>query len=368
LVGALCALVALAASAHGEWPMHRGNPQLNGRSEMPAPTEPKVAWTVNAGKPVKGAAAIAGKRVFFGDDDGGVHALDLATGKELWTFKTGSSIEATPLVLNGTVYIGSSDAFEYALSAEDGKLKWKYETGDKVLGGANWAKSPKGDATWILIGSYDTNLHCVDAATGKVVWQAQTDNYINGSPAVTKTGLIAFGGCDSNIHIVQLSDGKEYKQVETDAYIASSVAVDGTMGYVGNYGNQVFAFDFTTGQVKWRYRDRNFPYFSSAAVADDKILIGGRDKRLHCLKKDTGDEAWSFQTKGQVDSSPVICGDAVVVGSQDGRVYCVNLADGKERWSYEVGGAVTASPAVSDGLIVIGAEDGTVIALGELKK
>jgi outer membrane protein assembly factor BamB len=123
-----------------------------------------------------------------------------------------------------------------------------------------------------------------------------------------------------------------------------------------------------SGEVKWRYRDRNFPYFASAAVTEDRVIIGGRDKRLHCIKRDSGEAAWIFQTRGQVDSSPVICRDAVVVGSQDGRLYCLNLADGKERWAYEMGAPVTASPAVSDGLIVIGAEDGTVLALGDLKK
>jgi outer membrane protein assembly factor BamB len=269
-------------------------------------------------------------------------------------------------VLNGIVYIGSSDAFFYALNAKDGKLVWKYETGDKILGGANHVKNPAGDGEWVIFGSYDNNLHCVDAATGKVIWKAETDNYINGSPALTEGGQVLFGGCDAQIHVIQLSDGKELRQIESEAYIASSVAVMGNMGYVGNYANIVMAIDATTGEVKWKYRDRNFPYFASAALTEDFVVIGCRDKRLHCLKRATGEAAWVFQTRGQVDSSPVICGDAIVVGSQDGRVYCVGLADGQQRWDYELGAPVTASPAASDGVIVIGSEDGTVVALGTL--
>ena len=213
--------------------MSRGGPQMQGRTAMPAPAKADLAWTFNAGKPVKAAAAIAGGRVFFGDDDGIIHALDLLTGKQLWTFKTEGSIEATPLVLKDTVYIGSSDANLYALEAATGKLRWKYETGDKVLGGANHAKNPKGDGEWLLVGSYDTNLHCVDAETGKAVWTHSTDNYINGSPALLPTGEIVFGGCDSYIHVLQLADGKEVRQIESDAYIASTVAVMDGLGYVG---------------------------------------------------------------------------------------------------------------------------------------
>lgn len=362
----LTLLLAGPLAARAEWPMHRGGPQLQGRTAMPAPAEPKVAWTFNAGKPVKGGAAIAGRRVFFGDDLGIVHALDLATGHELWTFKTEGPIEATPLVLGDTVYLGSSDDFLYALHAADGQLRWKYETGDKILGGANHVKAPAGGGEWILIGSYDTSLHCVDAATGQAVWKAETDNYINGSPALTEAGQVIFGGCDAMIHVISLADGKELRQIDSEAYIASSVAVWGNLGYVGNYGNQVLAFDAPAGEIKWKYRDRNFPWFASAALTEERVVIGGRDKRLHCLNRATGESLWVFQTRGHVDSSPVICGDAVVVGSEDGRLYCVSLADGAQRWAYEVGAAVTASPAVSDGLIVVGAEDGTVIALGTL--
>jgi len=358
----LCALITFAASAFADWPMHRGNPQLTGIAESAAPTKPELAWTFNAGKPVKAAAAIAQGRVFFGDDAGTIHALDLASGKESWTFKTEGPIEGTPLVLDGTVFLGSSDANLYALNAADGKLKWKYATGDKILGGANHAKAPNSEGTWLLVGSYDSNLHCIDAATGKAVWTHPTDNYINGTPALLPSGEVLFGGCDSYIHVLALTDGKELRQIESEAYIASSVAVRDGVGYVGNYGNLVIAFDPKSGGVKWKYRDRNFPYFSSAALTADRVIIGGRDKRLHAIDRTTGKAVWTFQTRGQVDSSPVVMGDTVVVGSQDGRLYCVNVADGQERWAYEAGAPLTASPAVAAGFIVIGAEDGNVYA------
>jgi len=149
------------------------------------------------------------------------------------------------------------------------------------------------------------------------------------------------------------------------ADIAGSAAVDGTMGYVGHYGNEVLAFSPSEGSITWKYRDRNFAYFSSPALTDTQVLIGGRDKRLHCIDRAKGTGVWTFQTRGQVDSSPVICGDAVIVGSEDGRLYCVNLADGKERWAYEIGAPITASPAAADGRIVIGAEDGALYCLGQ---
>jgi len=359
-----CAIVLQAGAA--DWAMHRGDPQLRGRADMAAPEKPDALWTFKAPKPIKAGAAIANEKVFVGDDSGVVHALELATGKELWTFKTEGSIEATPLVLEGVIYLGSSDGRVYAIDAASGKEKWRYETPDKVLGSVNYAKNPEGTGTWLVFGSYDMFLHVVDAATGKLVFTIETENYINGTPAISPDGEVVFGGCDAYVRIVSLKERKEVRKSESEAYIAGSVALDGGMGYVGNYGNQVLGVSIKDGAVKWRYRDRSFPYFSSPALTPKHAIIGGRDKRLHCIDRETGAGVWTFQTRGQVDSSPVLCGDAIVVGSEDGRLYCVNMGDGKERWAYEAGAPITASPAASRGVIVVGAEDGTVHALGKL--
>jgi eukaryotic-like serine/threonine-protein kinase len=365
IVGAFA--LTLGASA-ADWPMHRGDPQLQGRTEMAAPAKPEAFWTFKAPKPIKAGAAISQGRVFVGDDGGVMHAIDLATGNELWNFKTEGSIEATPLVLDGIIYIGSSDGRVYAIDAANGAEKWRYETADKVLGSVNYAKNPDGSGMWLVFGSYDMLLHVLDATTAKEVFNVETENYINGTPAISRDGEVVFGGCDAYVRVVSLKERKEMRKSESEAYIAGSVALDGTTGYVGNYGNQVLAISIKDGAVLWRYRDRNFPYFSSPALTKNYAIIGGRDKRLHCIDREKGTGVWTFQARGQIDSSPVLCGDAVIVGSEDGRLYCVNVADGKQRWAYEAGAPITASPAAASGLIVIGAEDGTVHAIGKLAK
>jgi outer membrane protein assembly factor BamB len=351
--------------AGADWPMHRGGPQLQGRAAMPAPQKPVLKWSFKATKAIKAPAAIAKGRVFVGDDAGVIHALGLETGKALWSVATEGSIEAAPLVLDGVVYIGSSDGRLYAIDAASGAVKWKYETDDKILGGATYVRNPDGEGWWILVGGYDMLLHCIDAATGERLWTIETENYINGTPGLTSSGEVVFGGCDAFIHVVSIGERKEVRKFESGAYIAGSAAFDGGLGYVGHYGNEVLAFKPGDGAILWRYRDRAFPYYSSPALSETHLFIGGRDKRLHCIDREKGTAVWVFQTRGQVDSSPVILGDAVVVGSADGRLYCVNIADGKERWAYEIGASITASPAVGGGLIVIGAEDGVLYAIGE---
>ena len=342
------------------WPMHRGGSQLQGLVKDTIGEKPKLAWIYDTGDSIKSSAAIEKGLIYIGSDSGKVHALDLNSGLEIWSFATGGQVEATPCVVSGTVFVGSSDKFFYALDSNTGELKWKYQTEDKILGGANWVLNPEGNGHWILFGSYDGSLYCVDAETGQAIWKHKTEYYINGTPAITQGGEVVFGGCDSYIYILRLSDGTELRKIDSGAYIASSIAVLDGQGYVGHYNNEVLAFDLESAEILWTYSNNSFPYFSSAAVTSDRVVIGSRDKRLHCINRLTGEGLWRLQAQGSIDSSPIVCGNLIIFGSSDGRLYSANLSNGEIVWSYDIGAPVTASPAFADDKIVIGAEDGSV--------
>ena len=113
---------------------------------------------------------------------------------------------------------------------------------------------------------------------------------------------------------------------------------------------------------------KSFPYFSSPAVTETLVFIGGRDKGMHAIDRMTGKQVWRFSARGRVDSSPVVAGDKVVFGSMDGKLYVLTLADGKELVSYEIGEPISSTPAVLPGKIIVGCEDGKVYAFSTEKQ
>lgn len=363
-IGTIIGILGLGVfgSSGGDWPMARGAPDLRGLAGGRLADVPQLLWTFRTTNAIKSSAAIAGGRVFIGSDDGHLYALDAATGRKLWAFRTGEAIEATPLVLDGAVYFGDSAGELRALDAVSGAQKWSYKTEDKILGGANWFRSTNG-ADRIVVGSYDFKVHCVDAASGKAVWTFETSNYVNGTPAVAG-GRIIFGGCDGKLHALDSESGRQIAEIEAGAYVAGSPALAGSRAFAGHFGEEVVCVEVATSNIAWRTRQSGSPFFSSPAVTEKLVVIGGRDNRLHAYERETGKPAWAFATRGDVDGSPVVSGDQVVVGCADGRLYIVNLADGKQLWSYDAGKELTSSPAVANGMIVIGSEDGSVYAFG----
>ena len=141
--------------------------------------------------------------------------------------------------------------------------------------------------------------------------------------------------------------------------------IDG-VAYYGTFANNVIAVDLKSQETLWRYEHpiRHFPFYSSAAVAHGKVIVGGRDKMVHAIDQKTGESVWTFSTGARVESSPVIAGARVYIGSSDGRFYVLDLASGEKVWAFEAGAPFVASPALASGRIVIGTQDGILYCFG----
>lgn len=350
------------------WPIFRGDRALRGVAPGELADELALRWTFDAGASIASSPVVGNGRAYFGADDGSVYAVDLATGEEAWSFATEDVVEAPPLLHDGAVFVGSADFHMYAIEADTGALRWKQETGDQVLGGASWIDTPdgvEGAPTAVIVGCYDNRLYCFDARSGARRWTYETENYVNGTPVVDGDRII-FGGCDANVHLLSAS-GEPIQKIPLcgECHIPGSVAYDDGAVYFGHHGNEVVCVDLATGDLRWRYGHPRHPFYSSPAVTDDRVIFGGRDKQLHCVRRDDGTPLWTVKARRKIDASPVVCGDKVVFGSVDGTLATVRLADGAAVWSYDVGQSLFSSPAVADGIVLVGCNDGRLYAFGE---
>jgi len=124
----------------------------------------------------------------------------------------------------------------------------------------------------------------------------------------------------------------------------------------------LFALDKETGATLWV--NPAVKGFSSPAVFDGTILVGGSDGRLYRIDAITGAERWNVTLLAQTDfsgitSSPKASFDNVYVGTfnefgGDGEVLSIWVSNGTVAWRHTTGSIHFSSPSVADGVLFVG--------------
>jgi len=336
------------------------------------PNDPQTLWHLKTSEGMVSCAGVVGGQVYLPCLNGQLLSVDRLTGKQQWSYRSIEStnpndfapgFKAAPTVSVDTVYVGDEEGNLHAVDRRNGKLKWKFTTGNEIAGSVALVGEN------IIFGSHDSFLYCLKATDHSVVWKFQTENFVNCSTAI-EGNYTFIAGCDTKVRVIDIREGKQVYEVPLGegAYLIASPAVIGNMLYVGTHDGRVVGVDWKEQRVVWTFIDEAHPleYRSSAAVTDKFVILGGFDKKLHCLDRATGKEVWNYQTRGHVESSPAVVGERVFFGSGDGNVYAVTLNEGKKVWQFRAGRSITASPAVGEKCLVIGTDgpDGTVYCFG----
>lgn len=340
-----------------DWRVFRGNVEQTGVSHAALPDKLELLWQFATKDSIEGAPAIADGVVYVGSFDEYLYALDLVGGKEKWKYKAGP-IKASPAVRDSVVCVGNADGIFHCVDAAKGEKRWTFETDGEITSGANFA------GELILFGSHDETLYCL-TKDGKKKWTFQTQGPVYGSPTLA-SGKTFVAGCDSKLHVLDIATGKEERSVDLGGQTGATGAVAGDHFYVGTMTNQFDAIDWKKGSLVWNFQaeQRPQPFYSSAAVTDQLVLAGSRDRRLYALERKTGKEVWSFATGGKVDASPVVAGKRVYAPSLDGNLYVLDLANGKQLDKIKLDSSILGSPALAAGRLILGTTKGTVYCFG----
>lgn len=363
-----------------DWPQFRRDPALTGAAPEGPGASLDLRWTVPLGFSVEGSPAIAGGFVYATALPGLLVKLDLEDGAERWRYRPGASPDAperqesagtpadfeddrfgesSPAVAGGLVFVGDLLGVFHAVDAETGTPRWTFATGAEIKA------SPVVIGDLVFIGSYDERFYALDRETGELRWSAATEGPVHGTPA-RQGDRVWITGCDAVLRGLRISDGAEVARFDSGAYTAASPALGGGALFYGTFDNEVLSVEADTGTLRWRYRhpERSFPFYASAALAGDLVVVAGRDKMVHALDRQTGEARWTFRAGARFDSSPAVAEGLVYAGNADGRLHVLDLETGEKRGEFHAGAPIMSSPALSGDRIVFGTQDGALFALG----
>jgi len=210
-------------------------------------------WRHEAGAPVfSGVARVGADTLAFGTMDGSVVLLDRRTRREIRRGHTGGGVVTTPLVAGDRLIVGSRDYQLYGFNLADGTVAWKFSYW------FSWIESTPvlRDGT-VYIGASDySRVTALDPATGRARWSAEVHGMNWGSPLVT-----------------------------ADRVFTGTVAQN-LPGTVIAHTGGLLALDRATGAVLWRLvapaaSTGGFGgYAGSLALAGDRVIAAGFDGNL----------------------------------------------------------------------------------------
>ena len=234
----------------------------------------EVRWSKTIG-PSESSPLLVGNRLYVGDWQGHLWALDARTGKTIWRYRTGGPIKGAAAFANGRIYVGSYDGHVYCLGRRGG-LVWKAKGQSRFYGNSRFYSTPALAFGRVYIGSTDGKVYSYGAATGKLIWAHATGGYVYSSPAAWN-GLV----------------------------------------FAGSYSKRFFAFDAATGDVRWAF-SANGQISGSPTVIGAVVYFATLEGRTYALAARTGKQLWSYPDG---EYTPVVAepGRLFLVGSY--RVY-----------------------------------------------
>ncbi len=320
-------------------------------------------WTFSAGRGVYGEALATEDAVYFVCDNGYLFKLDRTTGKEVWRYDLGDerssripphpfvpnsgdfdwdSHAPKPVLADGVIYVGSGDGGMNAIDQASGKRVWRFQAEGKIRAGAMV------DGSRVYFASMEHSAYALDRKSGSQIWRIETQGRVTAAPVMIGDTLVISVAAGLIAGVDPATGKSHWLLYPWMSAVDSSAAPDeGTRFFIGSSDMRRISYmDAKDGSVLWRTDVFGWPWatpevagnrvFVSAAGADPYFAGVGAAVpyplrhlgSLTALDRKSGKIIWRWQMpdwpgawlEGFV-ASPAADGETVVVGGVDGTLY-----------------------------------------------
>lgn len=339
-------------------------------------------WSTNLGKGekrigVRQGPVVADGRVYAAAITGGVHALDLQTGKTVWTYEPAKvkkqpklRLSGGPGVGEGLVVIGTLDGQVIALDANDGTEKWRAKVPGEVI------SAPAVGQGIVFVRSNDGRVTAFDAGNGTQKWfnprELPALTVRGNAPVVAGPGVLFIGNDDGSVAALAMQDGRTVwdqmvangegrTELERMSDVDGAPVLEGNTLFVSSFKNQTMAIEGPTGRPLWA---RDHGGAGGLALTSGNVFVTDNKGGVFGLDKASGTAMWSQTGLARRSlTGPVVQGDYVVVGDYKGYLHWLRTDNGEFAGRAKSGGdALLAQPVVADGILLVQNVDGKLTA------
>jgi polyvinyl alcohol dehydrogenase (cytochrome) len=347
----------------------------------------KELWTFK-GPSTTCTPAVVDGTVYLTGWDGKVYALKLDDGMQVWTATLPDLIDSSPAVTATQVFVSDDNGGMHAIDRATGKLQWSQavdphaethlwsspvyipDAGLVVVGVASGEEQVAGMTAPTFRGS----VVALEAATGKQRWRFETASAASGSgPGIAVWGTAAV---DTKRKAVYIGTGNNYAAP------------------VGEYADSMLAISYETGKLLWFKQftandiftiyapmGPDFDIGSSANLfsvdGKDYLGIGIKNGIYYALERDTGTVKWmtmisAGSSLGGVISASAYANGMIFVASNEGMAgptatVALDAKDGHIVWRHSAPKVTYGGVAHANGVVYLATTAGSIFALDGAK-
>jgi outer membrane protein assembly factor BamB len=128
---------------------------------------------------------------------------------------------------------------------------------------------------------------------------------------------------------------REARRIPLQSFYASA-STDGRRPTARSGARARSSHSTRNGHVEWKHHLSSWGY-STPAVGDDRVFIGGFDGALHAYRKTDGKELWRAHVGGRILGGPLIVGNLVFFSTLEQKTYAARVDTGQIVWRYPIG-------------------------------
>ena len=313
--------LSYATAGRPQWEENPPRPDFSINTNHPYVEE---IWAVQEEGDMGGGMALKDNYLIYTTTQGEIKAVKSATGEKLWNFMTNGKIYSTPTVCENIVWIPSTDKNLYGLKLTSGDLQYTLPHDKSIVASAVCSQN------LVIIPGTDGKCTSWDRNNGTKVWEFdQINNFTLTRPQINN-GVVFFG----------------------------------------SWGNEFYAINTTTGNLKWKWNNEHSNRMLSPAqvvpvITNNKVFLASPDRYMTVLEEETGSVIWRYNdTDNRVRESIGVSedGNTVYAKTMDGDIiaFDATVNERKVKWissGEDMGYELAPTPVVEKNNVVYAPTD-----------
>ena len=198
----------------------------------------ELKWRFRIEAPLRCWPTVVDGRVLLAGCDERLHAVDIATAKEVDGVEIDGPTGSTPARLGNDVFFGTEQGTFYSIGSEPLEIRWMY---------------------------HDSNSNLP----------------IRVSAAVNHHAVV-FSNDGKQVYALDPTTGKERWKFTVRSKVESSPVIAGKLVFVATSRGRLHAIDMATGEETWQF-EAGGKFLASPALSNGRLVIGNNDGTLYCF-------------------------------------------------------------------------------------